>query len=169
MSALPQEDNPGCCCSQLTAAAMYTSTTSRPTLSVCFTPSRRPFRNWLTDSESQYARQLWERIRHEFPELRIYTFWDRPIGPHPVAMFEVNLFTPAQFGAFIPWLSVWRGPLSVLIHPNTTEEDIPEAEREVRNHTQRAIWMGEKVPLDVARFGALPAGGGVVTVGKTSS
>ena len=28
------------------------------------------------------------------PELRIYKVWDRPIGPHPIAMFEVNIFTP---------------------------------------------------------------------------
>jgi len=102
--------------------------------------------------QTKYARELWERIRREFPELRIYTFWDRPIGPHPVAMFEVNLFTPAQFGAFIPWLAIWRGPLSVLVHPNTTEEDISIAERELKNHTSRAIWMGERLPLDVARF-----------------
>jgi DOPA 4,5-dioxygenase len=109
----------------------------------------------MSSQESQYARQLWERIRREFPELRIYTFWDRPIGPHPVAMFEVNLFTPAQFGAFISWLAIWRGPLSVLIHPNTTETDVPEVERELRNHTQRAIWMGERIPLDLGRFRAL--------------
>ncbi|KAK4157057.1 isoprenoid synthase domain-containing protein [Chaetomidium leptoderma] len=102
--------------------------------------------------QSQHARHLWERIRREFPELRIYTLFNRPIGPHPVAMFEVNLFTPAQFGAFIPWLAVWRGPLSVLVHPNTTETDVSEAERDLRNHTQQAIWMGERLPLDVARF-----------------
>ncbi|AEO58951.1 hypothetical protein MYCTH_2031920, partial [Thermothelomyces thermophilus ATCC 42464] len=121
--------------------------------------------------QTQYARQLWERIRREFPELRIYTFWDRPIGPHPVAMFEVNLLSPAQFGAFIPWLAIWRGPLSVLVHPNTTEADggaeLPLAERELRNHTQRAIWMGERLPLDVARFRNLgkpgPAAGAGVT------
>ncbi|KAK4034594.1 isoprenoid synthase domain-containing protein [Parachaetomium inaequale] len=103
--------------------------------------------------QTQYARALWQRIRLEFPELRIYTFWDRPIGPHPVAMFEVNVFTPAQFGAFVAWLAVWRGPLSVLIHPNTTDaDDRAEQERDLRNHTQRAIWMGERLPLDVARF-----------------
>lgn len=67
-------------------------------------------------------------------------------------MFEVNLFTPAQFGAFVPWLAVWRGPLSVLVHPNTTETDVPEPERELRNHTQRAIWMGERFPLNVVGF-----------------
>ena len=67
-----------------------------------------------------FAKALWKRIRYEFPELRIYKLWDKPIGPHtvrpflmfvsstltssPVPMFEVNLHTPAQFGAFIPWL-----------------------------------------------------------------
>ncbi|KAL2016310.1 hypothetical protein VTK56DRAFT_3881 [Thermocarpiscus australiensis] len=107
--------------------------------------------------QAKYARELWERIRREFPELRIYAFWERPVGPHPVAMFEVNLFTPAQFGAFVPWLAVWRGPLSVLIHPNTTEEGVPEAERELRNHTARAIWMGERLPLDTGLFTALAA------------
>ena len=69
-------------------------------------------------------------------------------------MFEVNLFTPAQFGAFIPWLSVWRGPLSALIHPNTTEEGIPEHERDLKNHTKDAIWMGERLPLDIGLFKA---------------
>ncbi|KAK1237062.1 hypothetical protein MKX07_000484 [Trichoderma sp. CBMAI-0711] len=103
--------------------------------------------------QAQYARELWERIRREFPELRIYTFWDRPIGPHPVAMFEVNVFTPAQFGAFVSWLAVWRGPLSALIHPNTIPEDgVSSAESGYRDHSQRAIWMGERLPLDYSIF-----------------
>ncbi|KAL4873615.1 hypothetical protein BDV12DRAFT_182383 [Aspergillus spectabilis] len=93
-----------------------------------------------------FARALWERIRREFPELRIYTFWDKPVGPHPVAMFEVNLFTPAQFGAFIPWLVIHRGPLSVLLHPNTVESE------DERNHTQRATWLGDRIPLDLRIF-----------------
>ena len=75
------------------------------------------------------------------PELRIYRVWDRPIGPHPVAMFEVNVFTPHQFGAFLAWLVINRGPLSALIHPNTHEE--------VRDHSQRATWMGPPVPLQL--------------------
>ena len=71
-----------------------------------------------------FAHELWTRIRHEFPELRIYRVWDRPVGPHPIAMFEVNIFTPAQFGAFIAWLVINRGPLSVLVHPNTGEDEV---------------------------------------------
>ncbi|KAI1817317.1 DOPA-like domain-containing protein [Poronia punctata] len=101
--------------------------------------------------QKEYAKALWERIRREFPELEIYSFWDRPIGPHPVAMFEVNLHSPAEFGAFIPWLAVWRGPLSALIHPNTDEEG-GEAAVELRNHSERAIWMGERIPLDFSVF-----------------
>lgn len=91
-------------------------------------------------------------MRREFPELRIYRLWDRPIGPHPVAMFEVNVFTPAQFGAFIPWLAVNRGPLSALVHPNTTDEEADPGRVGERNHTERAIWMGERLPLDLEIF-----------------
>ncbi|KAK5169150.1 uncharacterized protein LTR77_006459 [Saxophila tyrrhenica] len=92
-------------------------------------------------SETKFAAELHERIRREFPELRIYKLFDRPIGPHPLAMFEVNVFSPAQFGAFIPWLVINRGPLSALIHPNTGDD--------VRDHTQRATWMGQALPLQV--------------------
>ena len=61
-----------------------------------------------------------------------------------MAMFEVNLFTPKQFGAFIPWLVINRGPLSALVHPNTDDEE--------RDHTQRATWMGDRLPLDLTLF-----------------
>ncbi|KAF4611277.1 hypothetical protein D9613_007053 [Agrocybe pediades] len=77
--------------------------------------------------EAQYAKDLHERIRREFPEvvllciastlahvsqLRIYKFWDKPVGPHPTAMFEVNTFTPHQTGALFSWLTVHRGTCS---------------------------------------------------------
>lgn len=91
------------------------------------------------------------------PELRIYRFWDRPIGPHPVAMFEVNLFTPAQFGAFISWLVINRGPLSVLVHPNTVNPETGTHDEEEQDHTQRATWMGEKLPLDLSLFKRIAA------------
>ncbi|KAM5345940.1 hypothetical protein ACJ41O_011801 [Fusarium nematophilum] len=103
--------------------------------------------------QKKYASELWQRIRREFPELRIYRFWDKPIGPHPIAMFEVNIFTPAQFGAFISWLAIWRGPLSALIHPNVVpgEGVHPMAEAK-RDHLERAIWMGDRLPLDLSAF-----------------
>ncbi|KAI2486627.1 DodA Aromatic ring-cleaving dioxygenase [Pyrenophora tritici-repentis] len=99
--------------------------------------------------ETKYANELWERIRREFPELRIYRVWDKPIGPHPIAMFEVNVFTPEQFGAFIPWLVINRGPLSALIHPNTGDDE--------RDHSQRATWMGQPLPINLKMFKRIAA------------
>ena len=95
-------------------------------------------------AQTQFARALHARVRREFPELRVYRLWDRPVGPHTQAMFEVGVSTPAQFGAFVAWLVVHRGPLSVLVHPNTDDE--------LRDHTQRAVWLGERVPVDTAMF-----------------
>ncbi|KAK8029718.1 DOPA-like domain protein [Apiospora rasikravindrae] len=110
--------------------------------------------------QTEYAHQLWERIRREFqsPNSASTPSGTAPSAPHPVAMFEVNLFTPAQFGAFIAWLAVWRGPLSALVHPNTvlTADEraagVDEMEVEKRDHSERAIWMGERIPLDFALF-----------------
>lgn len=63
-------------------------------------------------------------------------------------MFEVDILTPAQFGAFIPWLVINRGPLSALVHPNTVDPVTGENSDEERDHTQRATWLGERVILD---------------------
>ncbi|KAF9499663.1 hypothetical protein BDN71DRAFT_1383522 [Pleurotus eryngii] len=90
-------------------------------------------------AEARYARELHERIRREFPELRIYRFWDRPVGPHPTAMFEVNTFTPHQTGTLFAWLTVNRGPCSVLVHPNTDDSH--------KDHTELQSWMGRPWPL----------------------
>ncbi|KAF9454349.1 hypothetical protein P691DRAFT_717847 [Macrolepiota fuliginosa MF-IS2] len=92
-------------------------------------------------AELSYARDLHERIRREFPELRIYKFWEKAIGPHPTAMFEINTFTPHQTGALFSWLVVNRGPCSVLIHPNTNDA--------YRDHTELVTWMGRPWPLNV--------------------
>lgn len=116
--------------------------------------------------ESQYATELYSRIRYEctmvpftnlirefdpftVPELRIYKIHHTPIGPHPKAMFEVNILSPEEFGAFIPWLAIYRGPLSALLHPNTTPSS---HETELRDHTERACWLGTPVPLIASIF-----------------
>ena len=49
------------------------------------------------------------------------------------------MFTPAQFGALLSWLTVHRGELSVLAHPNTG--------RERWDHEVGGIWIGEKVEI----------------------
>ncbi|KAF9266970.1 hypothetical protein L218DRAFT_978458 [Marasmius fiardii PR-910] len=91
------------------------------------------------EKELQYARELHERIRREFPELRIYRLWDKPVGPHPTGMFEVNTFNPHQTGALFSWLTIHRGPCSVFIHPNTGNA--------LQDHTELMAWIGKPWPL----------------------
>ncbi len=92
-----------------------------------------------SQEQATFAFELWERIRREFPELRIHKVWDRPVGPHPIAMFEMDVLTPKQFGALIPWLVIHRGSLSVLIHANTCDDE--------RDHTQ--VSLSDNVRLSV--------------------
>ncbi|KAL1407843.1 hypothetical protein Q8F55_007279 [Vanrija albida] len=91
--------------------------------------------------EKEYARALHSAIRREFPELKVYRFWDVPIGPHPLPMFEVDVFSTEQLGALLSYLVENKGPLSVLIHPNTG--DAPG------DHSVRATWLGPRIELDV--------------------
>lgn len=87
---------------------------------------------------------LRQAIMEGFSELLMFKIWNEPIGPHPVPMFEVDIFTPAQFAAFVPWLAIHHGPLSVLIHPNTGNVR--------RDHTDNAIWMGKQFDLNLRAF-----------------
>ncbi|KAF8723384.1 hypothetical protein AX14_009365 [Amanita brunnescens Koide BX004] len=98
------------------------------------------FHIYYTNDDVGYARQLHERIRREFPELRIYQFWDKPVGPHTLPMFEINVFNPHQTGALFSFLAVNRGPCSVLIHAHTGDE--------YKDHME-GTWMGPAVELNL--------------------
>jgi aromatic ring-cleaving dioxygenase len=100
--------------------------------------------------EIAYAKQLHDRIRHEFPELRTYEFFDHPAGPFTGGSFEVSLRSPVELGTMVAWLMVHRGPLSVLVHPNT--EGTGEADPRVNDHTKRSMWLGNPVELNLGFF-----------------
>ena len=65
---------------------------------------------------------------------------DEPVGPHPIAMFQVA-FVPELFAEFVPWLMRNRKGLTILGHPETGHP--------VPDHEDYPLWLGEKLDLDI--------------------
>ncbi len=73
-------------------------------------------------------------------DVQLGRWHDKPVGPHPKSMYQVA-FLPQQFGEVVPWLMLNREGLDVLVHPTTGDD--------VADHTNHALWLGEKLELNV--------------------
>ena len=73
-------------------------------------------------------------------EVTLGRWHDRPVGPHPRWSYQIA-FETEIFGSLVPWLALNREGLVIFVHPNTGQ-DLPD-------HAQRAIWLGEKVELNL--------------------
>ena len=90
-----------------------------------------------------------ERLRQGIGErfaAKLGNWHDEPVGPHPVAMYQVA-FTGEEFSGLVRWLMLNREGLDVLVHPLTDDS--------VADHTRFAAWLGTPLPLrlDVLRRG----------------
>ena len=74
-------------------------------------------------------------------EVTMGRWHDKPVGPHPRWSYQIA-FKPEVFATLLPWLALNRDGLVIFIHPNTGED--------LTDHAERAIWLGEKVELDLS-------------------
>lgn len=85
------------------------------------------------------AAQIRDALAAQF-EVRLGRWHDQPVGPHPTAMYQV-VFSPLLFGELVPWLMLHHLGLNILVHPTTGDD--------VADHTDHALWLGEKLDLDI--------------------
>ena len=55
-------------------------------------------------------------------------------------MYQV-IFSAGEFAKLVPWLMLNRDGLDVLVHPETGDD--------VADHTAHAVWLGEKLDLNI--------------------
>jgi len=72
-------------------------------------------------------------------------FHERPVGPHPQWSYQIA-FEPAQFAEIAAWLVLHHGALDVFMHPNTGDS--------LRDHRDRAVWIGRSHALNLQALGA---------------
>ena len=95
------------------------------------------------DEESKDAAwSLREEIGKQF-EVELGRFHERKVGPHPCWSYQI-LFSPALFASLVSWLALNRRDLVIFIHPNTDDE--------LKDHRDRAIWLGAKLDLKLDIF-----------------
>lgn len=91
-----------------------------------------------------HSRPVAEQLREQLGELfdvQLGRWKDGPVGPHSRAMYQVA-FAPAVFDQLIRWLMLNRQGLDILVHP---ESGLGHA----GDHTTRALWLGNTLPVDV--------------------
>lgn len=80
---------------------------------------------------------LREKIEKAFT-IEMGRFHEKPVGPHPMFSYQVH-FKNEQFAPLISWLALNHDGLTVFVHPNTGQD--------LEDHRDRALWIGQSVPL----------------------
>lgn len=90
------------------------------------------------EAAAELRRELDKRF-----EVQLGAWHDEPVGPHPCPMYRI-IFASEDFARVVPFLVFNRRGLTILVHPRTGEER--------RDHTELALWLGEKLDLNVSFF-----------------
>ncbi|HAA90979.1 MAG TPA: 4,5-dioxygenase [Rhodospirillaceae bacterium] len=95
------------------------------------------------DEDRDKAKSFMDLATAELTEATVGDWRDEGRGPHTVANFMIE-FMCDQFPTVVPWLSLNREGLSVLVHPMTG--DAPN------DHSTYAMWMGDPLEVRLDRF-----------------
>lgn len=111
---------------------------------------------YYLDAERSAADVLREAFVRERDVLFVGRVTDGPVGPHPIAQFEIHFLEPsvAKIVAMIE-----ASGLRALVHP-LTDDDLAD-------HTEHAQWIGEPIELDVSVLDPPGINQGVARFGKT--
>jgi len=95
---------------------------------------------------SPETREIAATIREQLDEAFDVTLgrWrEEPVGPHPTSMYQVA-FAADIFPEIVPWLMINRQGLDILVHPETGDD--------LQDHRDNALWLGEKLTLNLEMF-----------------
>lgn len=100
---------------------------------------------YFTAETRAFAQNFLNQIVRELGPILRYAgnLIDRPIGPHPVPMFEID-FLPEHYQTVTNFLRAHHGELSILVHPQTGED--------LKDHSVHAVWIGKPLPLKLDIF-----------------
>lgn len=100
---------------------------------------------YFEDSSRDEAYALREKALEFWKGSEVFVGYmiEKPVGPHPIPMFEIN-FPRSLFGEVTLWLLHQHGSLSILVHELTGDDYL--------DHTDYAMWIGKQVELDISAF-----------------
>ncbi|MDJ0685903.1 MAG: DOPA 4,5-dioxygenase family protein [Alphaproteobacteria bacterium] len=85
------------------------------------------------------AQRVREAVEREF-DIVMGRWHEKPVGPHPMWSYQIAA-APAEFARLLPWMALNREGLIVFIHPETGDA--------VPDHRDHAVWLGERLDLDL--------------------
>lgn len=97
---------------------------------------------YYTSDQKTIAEEVREEIGQKFA-VKLGRWHDNFVGPHKASMYQVA-FAPAEFNKLVPWLMINRRDLNILVHPETGND--------LQDHTENAMWLGNKLDLDLEKL-----------------
>lgn len=115
------------------------------------------FHVYYDDATRDESNALKSRLLNDFPEYASEGSIivkqlpvENPIGPHYYLFWEVDVARVDVFAKILSWFVQHHGSLSILIHPQTGFD--------LKDHTDHALWLGEKKEIKTSVFATEPTG-----------